>query len=98
MATQRVDLTGGDVILVGNKDDNHLLRLKNPVGQDLIVPGGLYEADFSSSLGAMVPIPLDVGDLVHGYITMPVTIQSGTYRVRRLNPRRTIVKIEVSVK
>lgn len=90
-----IDLTGGEVKVVGNRDDEHTFRLSNPEGQDLIESDGIYEAEFLSQTSGCTSIDLDLSEIVDGVLILPVTISSGVYRVRRLNPRRTLLTMEV---
>ena len=92
---QDFDLTGGEVKVLGNGGDTHLFRLSNPVGQTLIASGVAYECEFTSHLGADSPVTLDTTRLPEGILTIPVLMRSGIYRVRRVDPRRTLLTIEV---
>lgn len=96
--TSTVDLTGGEAKIIGNRGDTHTLRLANPVGQDLIIEGGLYSAEFVTSTGKVEVVEVDITDLAIGVLLVPITINSGTYRIRRLNPRRTIMVVEVETR
>lgn len=94
--TQTIDLTGGEAKIIGNRGDSHLFRLNNPVDQEIIGPTGEYEADFISYLGSdPVPVDLDTSEVATGVLSFPVTISNGVYRVRRTNPQRTILTIEI---
>lgn len=95
-----IDLSGGKAKIIGNLGDEHVFQLVNPVGQDIINVDGEYEADFTSYLGGAnkTPVTLDSSQKATGTLSFPVTIQRGIYRVRRLNPRRTIIMIEVEAK
>lgn len=98
MVTQRIDLTGGEAKVIGNRGDTHLFRLGNPDGQAIIASGGEYEAEFTSSNGSIdSDIELDLSEVSTGVLILPVFIRSGTYRVRRLNPRRTLLTLMVEV-
>jgi hypothetical protein len=96
---QLVDLTAGDANVIGNRGDIHTFRLSNPTGETIIETDGQYEAEFDSSFGMTVPIDLDTSELATGVLTFLLTIESGTYRVRRLDPqKRTILTVEVRIK
>lgn len=96
-----IDLTGGEVKVIGNVGDKHLFRLSNPDGQEIIGLDGQYEAKFLSSRlqqSATSPVALDLSELATGSLLFELTIQKGFYRIRRLNPRRTLLTIEVEAK
>lgn len=91
-----INLTGGEVKVIGNCGDVHLFRLNNPVGQDIINGEGTYEAEFVSiNHTSSSPIDLDVSEIATGSLSFNVIIKSGFYTIRRLVPRRTLVTIEV---
>lgn len=91
-----IDLTGGKVRVIGNRGDVHSFRLTNPVDDEIISVDGLYEGEFFSHLGTIIsPVEIDVEDVENGVLIFSLTITSGVYRIRRTNPRRTILTIEV---
>lgn len=90
-------LLGGQKKITGNLGDEHSIRLTNPVGQNLITAAGLYEATFTPSDGRDTQsATLDSSQAANGVLILSVVIQDGTYTVRRLNPRRTILVLDVS--
>lgn len=91
----RIDLTGVKVIVLGNNKDEHLFRLSNPVDQSIIEPNGEYEAEFVSKLGKQETIQLNTSEVSSGILIIPITISNGIYKIRRLNPRKTIITIEI---
>jgi hypothetical protein len=95
---QTVDLTGGEVKVIGNRGDNHTFRLSNPVGQEIIATGGIYEAEFVNPLGTSESVVLDVSEVGSGVLSFPIIIKSGEYKVRRMNPVRTILTALVEVR
>ena len=90
-----LDLTGAEVKVLGNHGDNHEFRLRNPVGQTLISSGVDYEAQFVSHLGVASLIVLNTSRVSEGILILPVTIKTGSYKVWRKTPRRTIITIEI---
>lgn len=91
-------LVGGTTALDGNAGDEHVLRLHNPTGLVLIETGGEYEAEFVSSSGVSTPVILDTSEVDDEILLLPVVVQNGKYIIRRLNPRRTILTVEVTAK
>lgn len=95
----KVDLTGGAVRVIGNREDVHTARLGNPGDQIIIYALGQYEADFVSHLDDVPEeVALDVTDLATGFLSFPLVIRHGTYRVRIVEPRRTILTVEVEAR
>lgn len=91
-----IDLTCVEVSVIGNKDDVHIFRLSNSEGEDVINDQGTYEAEFLSHLGSPVDeIELDVTEIAEGVLIIPVTIITGMYRIRRADPRRTLLTVKV---
>jgi hypothetical protein len=92
-----IDLTGGEVRVVGNKDDAHWFRLSNPLEQEVIVPEGSYSAEFSTTLNGSnsTSIELDLSEVNDGTLILPITIKNGFYIIRRLNPQRTLLTMRV---
>ena len=90
-----IDLTGVEVKVLGNRGDVHLFRLSNPVGQEIIGSDGQYDAEFISHLGEHTAVILNTTEIATGTLIIPVAIENGKYKVRRLDPRRTIITIEV---
>lgn len=94
-----IDLTGGEVKVIGNSEDTHVFRLSNPVDQLVISSDGEYEGEFISHERLVTsPIDIDISQISDGSLFFTVTITSGFYRIRRLNPRRTLLTIEVECK
>lgn len=87
-----IDLTGGEVNVVGNLGDSHIFRLRNPVDQNLISEDGEYAIEFS---GGSDSVQLNLDELSEGVLIIPITIKNGVYKIRRLNPRRTLLTIGV---
>lgn len=92
-----IDLTGGEVKVIGNRGDKHLFRLSNPVEQDIINPSGEYQAEFfvSYKSTSISSVPLDNTEIATGSLLFFIIINNGFYRIRRLNPSRTLLTIEV---
>lgn len=94
-----IDLTSAKVTVLGNKDDVHTFTLKNPDDDPIISSDGVYSAQFDSNLDDSVStVTLDESELADGVLKFPLTIRSGTYRVFKMNPRRTILTVEVEVR
>lgn len=90
-------LLGGHQKITGNLGDVHQIELTNPVGETLISATGTYEAEFVPRDGrAGSSAVLDTSQIASGRLYLTVTIQNGTYTVRRVEPRRTILVIDVS--
>ena len=94
-----LDLRGGEAKVIGNLNDIHTFRLNNPLGQELISSEGLYEAEFVFYLGSTpVPVQLNLAEVAQGILSFTLTISNGIYRIRRLNPKRTILTIQVEAR
>lgn len=94
--TSSTMLLGGHKKITGNLGDEHRIRIANPVGQTLINATGLYEAEFvSKDARQRNSVTLDMSQKSTGVLYLQVTIQNGVYTVRSLNPRRTILVLEV---
>lgn len=95
--TRSTLLLGGHKRITGNLGDEHRIRLDNPTGQNLIHEGGLYEADFTP-LGRSTAKPaiLDTSLLSTKALYLAIVIQDGTYTVRSVTPRRTILVLDVN--
>lgn len=96
-------LTGGKTSLTGSRGDEHTMRLTDPVGgETLIEAGGTYVAEFISKpvgygrTGSSRSVPLDLSEVADGVLILPIVIEDGTYVVRRVSPRRTLLTIEVT--
>lgn len=90
-------LLGGIRKLTGNVGDEHKIRLANPTGQDLIKPGATFEVEFRTPNGRRRDYgTLDLTQVATGVLTLSIVIQTGTYTVRSLSPRRTILVLEVT--
>lgn len=95
--TRTTLLLGGHKNVTGNLGDEHRVRLTNPTGQTLINADGLYEAEFVPSGGRNTQsATLDASQRSSGLLFLSVVIKNGVYTVRRTNPRRTILVLEVS--
>lgn len=96
--TEAVYLLSGRKRIVGNLGDEYPIRMTNPSGQTLIEAGASYSAEFVSSDGRTIrSVVLDISQEAVGVLTMQVVIENGVYTVRRLNPSRTILVLEVNV-
>lgn len=94
-----IDLTGGEVKVIGNRGDIHTFRLSNPVEQEVIITGGTYEADFTSSRTTEpIEVEMSEAELATGSLLIPIEIRAGVYRVRSVEPTRTLLIIEVEVR
>lgn len=94
-----IDLSAGYAKVLGNRGDEHTFRLSNPTGEAIIIADGDYEADFTSPTDKVTPVSLDESEVPDGILSFTLTIQSGQYRVRRLDPQqRTILVVDVEVK
>ena len=95
-----IDLTSGEAKVLGNKGDEHPVRLSNPSGTTIIEPTGVYEAEFLTSLTRSTPeeVELILDELATGALLFTLTVKQGFYRIRRLNPVRTLITIEVEVR
>lgn len=98
MSLPILDLTGGSVRVIGNRGDTHTFRLGNPSGEVIITNGAEFEADFESSLGVVTDVTIDTSQQDDGILQIPVVIESGVYRVRRLNPQQTCLTARIEVK
>lgn len=83
--------------ITGNRGDELLFPVTNPDGAIDIDANGTFEASFvplgeDRGTGAV----LDTNDRSLGVLYLSVVIENGTYTVRRLNPRRTILVVEVN--
>lgn len=89
-------LTSGRTRIVGNEGDAHTIRLDNPSGQTLISSSGQYEAMFYAEGDEDgVPVALDISELVDGVLKLPIIIETGTYKIWLVEPRRTLLVAEV---
>lgn len=95
--TMSTRLKGSYKKITGNLGDEHRVRLANPAGQILIRANGTYEAEFTP-LGGMRKrdAMLDTTQSANGVLYLMVVIEDGTYIVRTVNPRRTILVLEVN--
>lgn len=85
-------LSGGKTSIVGNLGDEHVIRLSDPPGgETLIDAGGTYSAEFNGK-----PVPLDLSELADGVLKLAIVVATGTYVIRRLIPRRTLLTVEVT--
>lgn len=95
--TQATLLLGGHKRITGNRGDEYRIRLTNPPGKTLINSTGKYEAEFVSSSGMRSSdVTLDTSRMSEGILFLSATIEDGTYTVRRVDPRRTILVLDVS--
>lgn len=95
---QSTVLLGGFKTITGNLGDEHHIRLTNPVGETLIYAGGLYSAEFVSRTGRSTDsVTLDTSQIASGILFLSAVINDGTYIIRRLNPQRTILVLDVRV-
>lgn len=91
-----IDLTGGEVKVIGNCGDVHSFRLSNPDGQEIINSEGEYQVEFiAKNRNGVSPVEVDSNEIDAGILSFTVTIKSGIYIVRRISPRRTILTLEV---
>lgn len=95
-----IDLTGGEVKVIGNSGDKHIFKLSNPNDQDIINSEGEYQAEFFTSYknSSTVPVELDESEVAWGALLFEVVITSGFYRIKRLSPLRTLITIEVEIR
>lgn len=83
--------------ITGNRGDEHRIRVTNPVGEILIDAAGTYEATFAPhNDGHEKIVTLDTTQSSGGILYLSIVIEDGTYTVRRLNPRRTILVLEAN--
>lgn len=88
-------LLGGFKKITGNLGDEHRVKLTNPTGETFIHTGGMYSAEFTSKDGRMSSAALDQSEISTGVLYLAAVIKDGTYVIRRLNPQRTILSLEV---
>ena len=98
MPEQRLNLTSSHIKVLGNRNDVHVFRLNNPVGQTLINDAATYAAEFKSARGQVRTVALDTSNLSSGVLSFPLIIESGVYEIRRTDPQRTILTAEVQVR
>lgn len=95
--TRSTILKGAFKRITGNRGDEHRVHMTNPEGRTHIDATGTYEAVFvplgSSREKSAV---LDTTESANGVLYLMAVIEDGTYTVRRLNPRRTILVLEVN--
>lgn len=97
--TGSTELLGGYQKITGNLGDVHVVQINNPVGQTIIDASGTYTAEFVSGDGTRSSeVLLDTSRKSEGLLFLTVTIADGTYTVVRVDPRRTIMVIDVSVR
>lgn len=84
--------------ITGNYGDEHRIRMANPAGTTLINAQGVYEATFvpREDTSRVRKAKLDVSQAATGVLFLTAVIKNGVYTVRSLNPRRTIMVVEVS--
>lgn len=107
---QSNELLGGHKRVTGNAGDVHNITLRNPAGQNLINAAGTYSAEFVpdapratrtdyfmmiEDLISHQQVAIDETRKADGILVVTATIANGTYIIRRDNPRRTIMKLEV---
>ncbi len=81
----------------GNRGDEIRVHMTNPVGKTHIDATGSYEAVFAPLNGSRErSATLDTTQSASGLLYLMAVIEDGTYTVRRLNPRRTILVLEVN--
>lgn len=85
--------------IVGNAGDEYKIRLTNPQGENFINTEGTYTAEFVAREGSQrAEVSLDSSRKAEGLLFLTVTIADGTYTVRRVSPRRTILVLDVSAR
>lgn len=83
--------------ITGNRGDEIRVQMTNPVGKTHIDATGSYEAVFAPLNGSRErSATLDTTQSASGILYLMAVIEDGTYTVRRLNPRRTILVLEVN--
>ena len=83
--------------ITGNRGDELRIHMTNPVGKTHIDAVGSYEAVFVPLTGGRERVAtLDTSQSASGILYLMATIENGTYTVRRLSPRRTILVLEVN--
>lgn len=83
--------------ITGNRGDEVRVHIRNPVGKTYIDATGSYEAVFAPLNGLRERIAtLDVSKRADGILYLMSVIEDGTYTIRRLDPRRTILVLEVN--
>lgn len=83
--------------ITGNEGDELRVHMTNPVGKTHIDATGVYEAVFVPlSGGRKRTATLDTSESASGKLYLMAIIENGTYTVRRLNPQRTILVLEVN--
>lgn len=92
---QSTILLGGFKKITGNLGDEHRITLTNPIGETFIHAGGIYSAEFTSTTGNVSAATLDTTQIAAGILYLSAVIRDGVYVIRRLNPQRTILSIEV---
>lgn len=85
--------------IVGNVGDEYTLQLTNADGENYISADGEYTVDFVPLDGhRRKEATLDTSQKASGILSLTVTIAGGTYTVRRVSPRRTILVLDVSAR
>lgn len=83
--------------ITGNRGDEILVDVRNPVGETYINASGLYEAVFVPLDGSQERVAtLDTNSKASGILYLMAVVEDGTYTVRRLSPRSTILVLEVN--
>lgn len=98
MVNQTVNLSAGEAFVIGNQGDVHKFRLGNPTGEMIIETDGAYEAEFINVGDRSIPIELDISEVDTGFLSFDLKVANGTYKVKRMNPQRTILTIGVMAK
>lgn len=80
-----------------NRGDELRVHVANPAGKTYIDDAGSYEAVFVPLGGTRErSASLDTSNKARGVLYLMVNVEDGTYTVRRLSPRRTILVLEVN--
>lgn len=98
MKEYRIDLTAGHVKVIANKGDVHTFQLRNPSAQAIINEAGFFDLTFVTPLGKETTLQVDKSRASEGLLSFDGTMANGTFRLRRLNPARTILTVDVEVR